>query len=162
MSDCVNLRERYGAKYRVEYEESYHAERGDHARFEDPWLMILLCQHGHISPFGGEILVACTNHSGRIPTRLMTGVPSAEMWMDGDDGANIKFHVRDFETVALIMKPRRRRRLSAEQRERLVKVGKAHRFSCNSDGAPLDSSERRRTERGQDGLRAVSGAETHS
>jgi hypothetical protein len=29
--DCVNLRERFGRQYRVEYEESYYAERGARA-----------------------------------------------------------------------------------------------------------------------------------
>jgi len=51
--NCVNLGQRFGDRFRVEYEESYRVEHGDHGRAADPWLMILLCQHGHICPWGG-------------------------------------------------------------------------------------------------------------
>ena len=38
------------------------------------------------------------------------------MVQDGDDGVNARFHVNHIDEVAKIMKPRRRRRLSDEQR----------------------------------------------
>ena len=108
MSECTNLKERFGDRYRVDYEESYAADLGKHARTEDPWLMIIPCQHGHICPWGGELMAACTNKRGSVANRL-SELPVTEPWMDGDDGANVRFHVRDFDQVAEIMKPRKRR-----------------------------------------------------
>ncbi len=35
MVDCINLREHFGDRYRVIWEESYHAEYGEGARVED-------------------------------------------------------------------------------------------------------------------------------
>ena len=62
---CINLKERFGDRYKVEHEESYHADRGENARTEDPWLQVLLCQHGHIYPHGRDVLAASTNTRGR-------------------------------------------------------------------------------------------------
>ena len=94
--DCINLERRFGRRYRVTYEESYWAEYGPGARVEDPWLMILLCQHGHICPWGGHLLAACTNKAGSIANRLKA-LPFTTVAQDGDDGANILFPVDHFK-----------------------------------------------------------------
>ena len=114
---CVNLKRRFGKRYRVKYEASYYAERSKHAWGEDPWLMIVLCQHGHICPWGGDLLAACTNKRGPTARRLLS-LPFIlrEQSQVGDDGANVVFPVDHFAEVAAIMKPRRRRRLTEEQR----------------------------------------------
>ena len=67
---CINLKERFGHHYRVAYEESYYAEYGPNARIEDPWLMVVLCEHGEICPWGGTTLAACTNKAGAVAKRL--------------------------------------------------------------------------------------------
>ncbi len=113
--DCINLKDRFGDRYKVVYEQGYYAEYGQNAYREDPWYMILLCQHGHVCLWGGERLAACTRRSGQIVKRLMS-LPFTEVVQDGDDGANVVFHADHFEEVAKIMRPRKRRRLSEEQR----------------------------------------------
>ena len=124
MTTCINLKERFGDVYKVEHEESYHADRGENARTEDPWLQVLLCQHGHIYPHGRDVLAASTNTRGGI-TRKLAALDCTTVVQDGSDGINATFHVRDFEQVAELMKPRRRRHLTVEQRraaaERLAK-----------------------------------------
>ncbi|HUT09142.1 MAG TPA: hypothetical protein VMY42_01475 [Thermoguttaceae bacterium] len=115
MTDSVNLKEMFGDQFKVEYEESYYTERSKHT-IEDPWLMVLLCQNGHICPWGGSNLAACTKSSRLIATRLKA-LPFVTVAQDGSDGANIVFDVAHFDQVAEIMKPRRRhRRLSDEER----------------------------------------------
>jgi len=116
MSDCVNLRERFGDRYKIDVDESYYAERPEFRKTEEPWLLVLLCQHGHICPWGGSTLAACTDKAGPIANQLkaLTFVTVAQ---DGDDGVNVVFDVEHFDQVAEIMKPRRRRRLSPEQRQ---------------------------------------------
>lgn len=39
--DCINLKKRFGDRFKVAYEESYYAQYGANARGEDPWYMIL-------------------------------------------------------------------------------------------------------------------------
>jgi hypothetical protein len=112
---CINLKKRFGRQYRVAYEESYYAEKQEFRAAEAQWLIVILCRHGHISPWGGDKLAACTAKAGSMAKRLKS-LPFATVAQDGDDGANVVFAVEHFEEVAAIMKPRRRRRLSEAQR----------------------------------------------
>jgi len=93
---CLNLRELFGKRFRVMYEESYHAQYGPGARREDPHLMILLCRYGHLFAWQGNELAASVD-----------GHPN----------------VADFAKVARIMRPRRRRQVSQAQRDRLRAMG---------------------------------------
>jgi len=122
--DCVNLRERFGGRYRVEYEESYFAQYGPRARVDDPWLQIIPCQRGHIYPWGPSTLAASTNNWG--PTaRKLAALDFTTVWQDGDDGMTILFPLERFPEVAALMRPKRRRQMTEEQRraavERLAK-----------------------------------------
>lgn len=129
MSQCINLKRRYGKLYRVKYEESYYAERGQGARAEDPWLMTLLCLHGHICPWGGELLAACTNNSGALAGRLMRlEFIRRDLSQVGSDGVNAVFHIEHFDEVASLMKPRKRRQMSPEQREAVRLRAQQHGF----------------------------------
>ena len=122
--DCINLKERFGDRFKVKYEESYCVQYGENAWRDDPVLMVIPCENGHICPWGGSNLAACTNSAGRVANKLKA-LPFTEVAQDGDDGANVVFDVSHFDEVAEIMKPRRRRRLSEAARqaagERLAK-----------------------------------------
>ena len=124
METCINLKDRFGDRYRVVYEKSYFAEHGQTARVDDPWLQVLLCKHGHIYLHGRDELAASTNTRGGIARKLAV-LNCTTVVQDGSDGINATFHIRDFEQVAELMKPRRRRHLTVEQRraaaERLAK-----------------------------------------
>jgi hypothetical protein len=122
--DCVNLRERFGRQCRVEYEESYYAERGARAWADDPWLQIIPCRAGHIYPWSPATLAVSTNTRG--PTaRKLAALPGATLWQEGDDGMTILFPLERFPEVAALMHPKRRRQMTEEQRqaaaERLAK-----------------------------------------
>jgi len=134
MPDCINLKEMFGEQFKVEYEESYYAERSRET-VEDPWLMVLLCENGHICPWGGSNLAACTNGSGSVAKRLKA-LPFTTVAQDGADGANVVFDVAHFDRVAEIMKPRRRRRLSPEARQRFAEAGAKTRFGHGTQADP--------------------------
>ncbi|MGA2069170.1 MAG: hypothetical protein ABSG86_29730 [Thermoguttaceae bacterium] len=122
--DCVNLRERFGRQYRIEYEESYYAERGAGARADDPWLQIIPCRAGHIYPWGTSTLAASTNSRGST-ARKLAALDFTTVHQDGSDGMTILFPVEKFPKVAALMHPWRRRQMTEEQRqaaaERLAK-----------------------------------------
>ena len=111
--NCINLKERYGDKYRVRHED-WTWGRKSHIS-SDPWEMVILCKYGHVCPWGGNDLAACTDRSGRIAAQLKR-LPFVEVWQDGSDGANVVFDASTLGEVMRIMRPRLRRRLSPEQR----------------------------------------------
>jgi hypothetical protein len=123
MDCCINLRERFGDRYRVGYEESYYAQYGEHARVDDPWLRIILCRHGHIYPQGGDMLAASTSKRGPVAGALVR-LDCTTVLQDGSDGVNVAFHADHFEEVAAILKPRRKRQVSDEERARLASMGR--------------------------------------
>jgi hypothetical protein len=146
---CVNLKDRYGDVYKVVYEESYYVECGPNARVVDPWLMVVICKHGEIYPWSESELVASTARKGSIAGRLKS-LPYTSLHRDGADGADVIFPVDRFDEVAEIMRPRRRRRLSASERLRLAKIGAKFRFPHGAQAAktsricvprPQDDSE---------------------
>lgn len=124
MDCCINLRERFGDRYRVAYEEGYVAQYGKDARVDDPWLQIVLCRHGHIYPQGGEILAASTNERGPVAGALVR-LKCTTVLQDGSDGVNVAFHVDHFDVVAAILRPRRKRQVSDQDRTRLAAMGRA-------------------------------------
>ena len=84
-----------------------------------------------------------------MATRLKA-LSFAEIVQDGTDGASgVTFPLEHFEPVAEIMRPRKRRRLSEEQKARLVAAGAEFRVSagahsdsdaqfCDGEGSPAD------------------------
>ncbi len=124
-TDCIDLRQRFGKEYRIGRDPTYYVDTGPHANRSSPWLLTIPCRHGHISPHGGTTLAASTDRRGAIARRLML-LSCCEVYQDGTDGVTVLFDLADFDEVAAIMQPRRRRRLSEAQRqactERLAKV----------------------------------------
>jgi hypothetical protein len=124
MITCIDLKECFGNCYRVVAEESYRAERGDTARIHDPWLLVIPCKYGHIYPHGGECLAASTTHRGPLANQL-AALSCVRVVQDGDDGVNAVFHIDDFDQVAAVMKPKRRRKLSSDHAKKLAAAGVA-------------------------------------
>ena len=135
---CINLKEQFGRRYRVEYEESYFAEHGLNTRVEDPWLMIIPGQHGHICPWDETTLAVSTDRRGSV-TKRIAALPYATVVQDGDDGISATFPADRIDEVAQLIKARRRRRLSETEKRRLVEAGAKYRFR---HGAESDSEAR--------------------
>jgi len=111
---CVDLRERFGDRLKVEYEEGHRAEYGPRARTDDPWLQVVPSRNGDIYPHGGDELAAYCERPG-IGKRL-AALDCVRVHQHGDREITVVFDVADFDRVAAVLKPRKRRRLSPEQR----------------------------------------------
>ena len=135
MATCLNLKELFGDRFKLDVDEGFYAERPEFRRDEEVWLTHILCQHGHIGVWGDDLLVACTNSAGSVAKRL-AALSFTTVVQDGSDGLNATFPVEHFDKVAAIIKPRKRRRLSEEQRARLVEAGAKYRFSAGAHDAP--------------------------
>jgi hypothetical protein len=106
---CIDLKSRFGDRYRIVHEDS-----GIKSRAHDPWLQTIPCQLGHIYVHGQTALGASTDRRGSTATRL-AALPCVTLVQDGDDVINVVFNADDFDKVAAVMKPKRRRTFTPEQ-----------------------------------------------
>jgi len=104
---CINLKERFGDRFKVEFEEAYEAETVDRPG-EAPWLTRVPCQRGYIYPHGDNLLSAYTDRSG-TRKRLME-MDCCTVHQLGDTEITANFDVADFDKVAEVMKPRKRQK----------------------------------------------------
>ncbi len=124
MSDCINLRERFGDQYRIGWDECRQGlER-------DPWLMLIPCKFGHIFPHGNNELAASIDGHPIVSNRIRR-LFCCRIHQDGDFGeVTAVFNAADLPTVAKVIRPRRRPRLSDRQRaamaERMRAVRRLH------------------------------------
>jgi hypothetical protein len=123
---CVNLLEPYGDRYKVAYDPAYDPFNVPRDRL-DPWMMVLPCRYGEIYPHGGGMLAVFTHARQHVPQRLAE-IPGTRLYTDGDDGKTFLFPVGVFGQVAEVVRPRKRRRLSQEQRRRAVERLALYRF----------------------------------
>jgi len=111
---CINLRERFGRRYRIAIEE------GHRRRNPDPWSLLIVCRYGEIYPFGGDRLAASVAGHRGVAARLRR-LLHVKIEQDGDYGElTASFDARHFSEVARIMRPRRRRQVSESQKAELA------------------------------------------
>lgn len=136
---CINLFETFGDKYAVAWDG---ARKG---KERDPWLLIVPCKNGHISPHGGRLLAVYLSNRSNTVARIKREVASAKPHQQGDREASILFDVKDFDQVAAIVGARRKRKLNLtdEQRRAIgdrLKNGR-DRKSANPDEPTEDDCE---------------------
>src|SRR5262245_65154194 len=113
MCPCVNLRERFGKHYRITFDEA--AEGRD-----DPWMMQIPCTGRGITlyPHGGTLLAVEVDGRWHLARRLRE--MGLTVHQDGDREQTFLFDVADFDRVAEVVQPRKSRRLTEEQKARLL------------------------------------------
>ncbi len=117
----LNLKTMYGHQYRIRWDE---AREG---RSQDPAMMQIPCQYGIIYPHSATLLVVEIDYHN--PTANRVGrIPGVTLHQDGDQEKTFLFPVELFPEVARIVKPRVRRRLSPENRQRLAEAGAKYGF----------------------------------
>jgi len=121
---CISLAERFGQRYRIGWEAD-GATKGLWPREEWPWLMEIVCRYGRVAPYGGEILIATTTH--RRIGAVLRGLPGL-LHAKGEDEVVVRFHVDHLDAVLAVIKPYRRRRVTAVERKRLAQIGATFRF----------------------------------
>ncbi len=129
---CINLRERFGKQYRISHDEAASAG-GERA---DPWMMTIPGRFGTIYPHGGENLAVEVDGHPRIAKQL-GAIPGIVLRQDGHDEKTFVLPVDLFDQVAAIVEPKQVKRLTEEQRARLVEAGKLYQFQAGAkDGFP--------------------------
>jgi len=123
---CPNLSELYGDVYRISRDPSADSH-------DDPWMLQIPCQRGVIYPHGPNTIAVEVDGRPKIAKRI-AAIQGIRLHQDGDDEKTFTFDVSLFEQVAEIEKPRKRRHLSDEHREKLTTAGTAalERWRTNS------------------------------
>jgi hypothetical protein len=127
---CINLAQMFSDRYRIGHDEAAitWGER------RDPWMMTIPCAGRGLTiyPQGGTTLALECNCRPGI-ARQVAATPGVRIHQDGGmaGGMTFLFDVSLFEQVAEIVKPRRRRRLSEEERARRIE-----RFGAARRNAP--------------------------
>jgi hypothetical protein len=127
---CVNLAQLFGDRYKVAYDPAYDPFNVPHDK-RDPWMMQLPCERGTIYPHGGDLLAVEVDN--RTPTARKVAALPGVCVSQGDDGKPADDPYKDwggdmtflfplalFDRVAALVKPRKRRRLSEEDKARLL------------------------------------------
>ena len=128
---CINLQQHFGDRFKITWDEAYYAEHGKHGRTQDPWLMVLPCVNGEIYPFGGKRLAA---YCLRRTRQKLAALSCCEIVQWGDNEATLTFDIGDFDEVAKVMLPRKRRRFTEEQKRLMSERLKDYQFKPTESG----------------------------
>ena len=135
--ECVNLMERFGEQYKITFDPAYDPKHRPRELL-DPWMMTVACRPGVIYPYGGtELAIEVDGH--RFVRAALSKLPCCREHQRGDDCGSFIFDVEDFDSVAEVVKPKRRKQISEAERARLVAMGAKHRFQPRLSGRPTDS-----------------------
>ena len=113
---CVNLRERFGKQFRIEYDPAYDPKGRPRDKL-DPWMIIIPTRVGCVIPHGETLLVAEIEGHRKVKARL-NRLACCRIHQDGDDFGAFIFDMVDFAQVAAIVRPHRKAQMSEEQREK--------------------------------------------
>ena len=107
----MNLKARYGQTYRIAREE------GSETR--DPYGDIIPCRNGAHVYLHGQSTLGVFVRRGPTAKRIAS-LPGVRVTQDGDDGITVTFAPERFAAVAALIRPKRKRKLSAAHRATLL------------------------------------------
>lgn len=151
VAPCVDLRRTFAGRFRFAWDEAYRGERPDFRPIEAPWLTIIPCRFGTILPWGGRRLAAysAAGATKRRELERLAGVTVAQGGGPGAVDVVVTFDGAAIEAVAAVLRPRRARRLTAEQRAALVARGRRWQFGRHPASDPEARSHDHEGGRGQ-------------
>ena len=123
---CVDLWRMFGDDYKITTDPAYEPT-GINTSKLDPWYFTIPCKYGVIWPYGRQQLAICIDYHDQIANRVRA-LPGVWVLLDGDREKTFVFDVQMFKQVAAIVKPRKRKKLSSEQKNACSDRLRGHRF----------------------------------
>lgn len=131
--NVTNLERRFGDRYVIQDDGINNPDR-----IERVWCQEIPHKTGTIYPCGFNGDLAVWSNSARIMTKLESlGMKRIQ----GGSESCYRFPVSQFEQVAAIVRPKKRRRLSAEQRTKSIERLKAYQFRPGRPDSKLTSPQ---------------------
>jgi hypothetical protein len=116
--ECVNLEELFGDKYEITRDPAYRKNN------PDPWTFLMKCKFGEIYPYGDNLLAVQIDYHNGIANNV-SRLPGAAFTQCGDFEKTLAVPVEEFKELFKIMKPKRKRKITKEHKEKLDR-GRAH------------------------------------
>ena len=117
----IDLRQLYGEYFRIQLDEAAECEPGGR---NNPWYYQIPCKFGHIYPVSDKLL-GFWCESGTIRGRLHREHPEIDVTNWSDDGEAIfLFTPNQMDIIAKYARPKKKRKLSEEHRQKLAKAGR--------------------------------------
>ena len=117
MNECIDLWRMYGHDYRVSWDPAYDTSGVPRHKL-DPWYFVIHGRFGTVYPFGGMCLVCEIDNHNKIARKALENVNGSTLIQDGEYEKAIRFAAEYFPIVADILRLRRRKKLSQEQKEK--------------------------------------------
>jgi hypothetical protein len=133
----LDLKEIYGHGYKIQCDESAPHFGGGR---NNPWYYQIPCKYGHIYAYSDRLLAYYCD-SGRIQEKLHREHPEIEVCQWGDYEAVFLFPPDQIHTIAKYARPRTKRRLSPEHRQKLANFS----FGRHEESEKCRSGERKPT-----------------
>jgi hypothetical protein len=125
----IDLKSRFGDVYRITLDES--ANIPGQTSEERLWLQRIPCRgNAHIYVHGQDTLGAFIDRKGLMP--YLAKVPGVRVHQRGDNEMTVVFALESLPEVARLLGARKRRHLSPEQREALIRSGAGTRYNPGS------------------------------
>ncbi len=124
---CPNLKALFGDCYRIGFDPSYDPKGVPRDKL-NPWAMTLPCRLGTIYPHGADRLAVEIDYHGSMAKRV-AALPGVTLGQGGDNEHTYLFPLTVFASVAAIVKPKRRRRMTPEQKAASMERLAGYRFS---------------------------------
>lgn len=127
----IDLKKRFGQKYRIFMDEAWYVETAE--SYPDKikhrlWYYEIRGKYGTIYLYGtNKLAVRIT--ANRIKSRIMTDYRNIlSMYLEAEDESIFLFSPVNFEIVAGLIKARRKRQITNEQRQLIIERTKNYRF----------------------------------
>lgn len=132
----INLKDLFSNSYKITLDESASCQ-GENKK--DLWYFQIPCKYGHIYPISDKYLGFWCD-SRVIKARMVRDAPEIELVQDGDGEGVFRFTPGQFGIVARYARPRRRRRLKTNHKQKLQKSNQRHRFISQNHGSKVTKS----------------------
>ena len=117
ISQCVDMRKTFGTRFKYTWDPAFKAERPEWRKVEAPWLTRIACRHGWLMPWGGTQLAAyCC--AGAVKRSQLEQLKCVQIAQGGGNDLVGVFDVKDLDAVLAVMRARKPRRYSVEERAR--------------------------------------------
>jgi hypothetical protein len=133
----LDLRALAADRYRLGDEPGWQDQHGNKVKGAPP---AILAPQGHYYAHGPDTLGVCTKTRGSAAKRL---AKLGRLYLDSDEGVTVLLRPDQFAAACEIMPPYRRRKLTPEQRAKLVASGRQFQIP---PGAQRPLSKRQRAQ----------------
>ena len=124
MNTCINLKDVFGSKYKITFDESY-SPKHKNKDLLDAWYMQLPCKSKDVCiyPYGNTKLCVEVNNKQKIAKQLLQ-LPNIKVHQNGGLRGNMTFtfDIKEFDLIAQIVKPKIKKPkkiLTIQQKEEL-------------------------------------------